>query len=320
MNEPKVAQPPDEATSGTTPPTASGTPPLAHSGPRRQAHRRADAAYLEQAWPRATVLVVEPATGSALMRDGLLVLVPAVRAPAGERAFLGEDDEGTPYFAVFAELPDVDGAVRVGVRDAGHLLPDLHGGLLLTSVALANWHAGHAYSPLDGSLTTVTDAGWSRTADDGKIFWPRTDPAVIVLVHDGRPGQLGRCLLGHNATWSRPGWTKRYSTLAGFVEAGESAEAAVAREVEEEVGVVVRDLRYGGSQAWPYPGSLMLGFFAVADPEAPVRVDQSEISDAQWFTRDDIAAVLDGERVDFGLPMPASIAHFLIRRWLGGHA
>jgi NAD+ diphosphatase len=100
------------------------------------------------------------------------------------------------------------------------------------------------------------------------------------------------------------------------VEAGESAEAAVVREVDEEVGVRVHRLRYRGSQAWPYPGSLMLGYTAEADPEQPVRVDETEIAAARWFARSEVRAVLAGERDDFGLPMGASIAHFLLAEWL----
>jgi NAD+ diphosphatase len=113
---------------------------------------------------------------------------------------------------------------------------------------------------------------------------------------------------------------RRYSCLAGFVEAGESAESAVVREVAEEVGVRVARLRYKGSQAWPYPGSLMLGFTAEADPEQPVRVDETEIASARWFDRSEIRAVLAGERDDFGLPMGSSIAAFLVTEWLDGGA
>jgi NAD+ diphosphatase len=299
-------------------------PPLAGSGGlRRMAHRRTDAPWLAQAWQRARVLVVDSGGNGArqsvhaLLREGHLVLVAPAEAPEGERLFLGEDEAGTPYFAVIAPLPDLPDTRRVTLRDVGHLLTDLEGGLLTTAIALANWHAGHRYSPVDGQPTISVEAGWARTGDAG-LVWPRTDPAVIVLVHDGAPGAEGRCLLGHNAAWTRPGWTRRYSCLAGFVEAGESAEAAAVREVAEEVGVRVSRLHYLGSQAWPYPGSLMLGFTALADPAQPVRVDETEISSARWFTRTEIQGVLDGEREDFGLPMASSIALFLVTEWLAG--
>jgi NAD+ diphosphatase len=238
--------------------------------------------------------------------------------PDGDRIFLGEDEDGTPYFAVLASLPDLPGTHPVGVREVGHRLDDLESALLVTAIALANWHRRHRYSPHDGRPTAITEAGWARIGEDGRQVWPRTDPAVIVLVHDGVPGDDGRCLLGHNVAWTTPGWIRRYSCIAGFVEAGESAESAVVREVAEEVGVTASELRYLGSQAWPYPGSLMLGFAARADPEEEVRPDETEISAARWFTRTEIRAALAGERDDFGLPMGSSIALFLIVEWLTG--
>jgi NAD+ diphosphatase len=289
-------------------------PPLSRSALHRVAHRRTDAGWLDEAWRRSRVLVVEGV--HALVRDDRLVLLDPAQAPDGERVFLGEDADGVPYFAVFAPLSDVEGARRATVRDIGERLDDLHGGLLMTAVALSNWHARHRYSPLDGKPTSPTESGWARVGEGGDTHWPRTDPAVIVIVHDGLPGEDGRCLLGHNAAWTGPGWVRRYSCLAGFVEAGESAEAAVVREVAEEVGVRVHRLRYRGSQAWPYPGSLMLGYTAEADPQQPVRVDETEIASARWFSRAEIRAVLGGERDDFGLPMGASIAHFLLVEWL----
>jgi NAD+ diphosphatase len=142
---------------------------------------------------------------------------------------------------------------------------------------------------------------------------------VIVLVHDGVPGEEGLCLLGSNAAWNRgrPGGLPRFSCLAGFVEPGESAEQTLAREVAEEVGVRLLDVHYVASQPWPYPGSLMLGFLALADPAQPLLLDPEEISDARWFTRAEIRAVVNGDpAATFGVAMPSSIAHHLIRRWL----
>jgi NAD+ diphosphatase len=168
----------------------------------------------------------------------------------------------------------------------------------------------------------VIEAGWSRVDEDGKQMWPRTDPAMIVLVHDGVTGPEGRCLLGHNAAWGAAGNVRRFSCLAGFVEPGESAEASVSREVAEEVGVTLESLHYEGSQSWPFPGSLMLGYTAVADRSQPIVVDPEEIAEARWFTRRDIAQMIEGEYLDpvsgvaMNLPMSASIAFYLIRRWL----
>ncbi len=258
--------------------------------------------------------------GKVLVRDGALVLLDPAGAPQGERYFLGVDDAGVPFFAVAAELPIMDGARPATIREVGHSLPERDGGLFITAVALSNWHVRHPYSPVSGRLTTPGEAGWTRVTDDGaEILWPRTDPAVIVVVHDGVPGPEGRCLLGSNAAWTAAGGVPRYSCLAGFVEPGESAEATVGREVAEEVGVTVSDIRYVASQPWPFPGSLMLGFMARAEPGAPVRLDPEEMADARWFTRTEIGAVLAGERGEFGLPTAASIAHFLISEWVAGH-
>jgi NAD+ diphosphatase len=189
----------------------------------------------------------------------------------------------------------------------------------MTAVALANWHAGHGYAPATGQPAAARAGGWVRATVDGLEMWPRTDPAIIVLIHDSIPGEAGRCLLGSNVAWGRGrlGGLPRYSCLAGFVEPGESAEQTLIREVAEEVGVHVSDLVYVASQPWPYPGSLMLGFHAVADPDEQLTIDPTEIGDAQWFTRSQVRlAVEDPEAAGLGVAMPSSIAHYLIQRWL----
>jgi NAD+ diphosphatase len=299
-------------------------PPLARSTVDRAAHHRTDEAWLSEAWKRARVAVVDIVGGGKfLVRGEELVFVEPDAAPEGERWFLGEDSDGTPYFGVVGLLPELPGTRTVNLRDVGHLLNDRDAGLATTAVALGYWHAAHVYAPTSGRPTTSGDAGWVRRDDGGENLWPRTDPAVIMLVHDGVVGPDGRCLLGHNAAWASASQrTRRFSCLAGFVEPGESAEAAVAREVAEEVGVPVSRITYVASQPWPFPGSLMLGFMAYADPSSPIRADATEITHAHWFSRSEVAAVLGGERVltedgkRVGLPMSASIASFLIRSWL----
>jgi NAD+ diphosphatase len=299
-------------------------PPLARGSFDRAAHRRLDEEWLTAAWPRCRVLVVDD--GHVLVHGEdppRLVFIDATAAPAGERFFLGETPDGTPYFAVSADVDasTVEGSRRLTLRHVGTGLSELESGLLITAVALANWHARHPYSPISGRLTKPAEAGWTRVTEDGaETLWPRTDPAIIVVVHDGVPGPAGHCLLGCNAAWPTAGNVRRYSCLAGFVEPGESAEAAVLREVAEEVGVQVDEVRYVASQGWPFPGSLMLGFHALADSTAPVRVDRSEILEARWFTRVEIAAVLAGESAGFALPPPVSIANYLITEWLAGRA
>jgi len=296
--------------------------PLARSVVDRAAHRRRDEAWLAEAWQRAQVLVVDTAAGGAALLDeeGELVLRAPLAADA-DPMFLGVDADGAVFFAV--EGPVVAaGALRpVTLREAGRDLSERDADLLATAAALAFWHRRHRFSATGGELTTPVESGWSRRSPEGRQEWPRTDPAVIMLVHDGRPGPDGRCLLAVGAEWDSQ-QMRRYSCLAGFVEAGESAESAVAREVAEEVGVVVHDIRYVASQPWPFPASLMLGFTAVADPAAALRLDQTEIARAQWFSRRDVATVRAGGRLtgDDGVPVGftdnASISASLIDRWL----
>src|SRR5262249_46508117 len=140
----------------------------------------------------------------------------------------------------------------------------------------------------------------------------------IVLVHDGEPGEDGLCLLGSNAAWQARGDAlPRFSCLAGFVEPGESAEQSLLREVAEEVGIRVTGLQYVASQPWPYPGSLMLGFPALGDPDDQLTPDPTEIADARWFTRAEIRlAEARDPAAGFAVANPSSIAHFLIVSWL----
>jgi NAD+ diphosphatase len=159
-----------------------------------------------------------------------------------------------------------------------------------------------------GARTQIAEGGASRTCPNCSTqHFPRTDPAVIMLVVD----EQGRCLLGHNGARAS-GW---FSTLAGFVEPGESLEEAVAREVLEETAVVVTDVTYAGSQPWPFPSSLMLGFLAKAST-VDIRVDGEEITEARWFTRDELAAEV--EAGDLVVPTTLSIAGALLSHWYGG--
>jgi NAD+ diphosphatase len=283
-------------------------PPLSRAEVDRAAHRRTDAEWLTEAWDDALVLVLD-GHGNAEIGDDGLVLVPAGEAPEGERLFLGED-AGQAFFAIRGTLPGR--GTPSSLRDCGADLDDRDAGLFVTAVGLANWHDAHLYSPRTGAPTTVRDGGWVREAVDGSgQMWPRTDPAVIMLVSDGRPGPEGKALFGRQGAWPEG----RYSTLAGFVEPGESAEMAVAREVAEETGVTASGIRYVASQPWPFPGSLMLGFTALADPAQEVVVDPTELEDARWFTRAEIRA-RRAEESRVRLPMRTSIAYHLITGWL----
>jgi NAD+ diphosphatase len=282
----------------------------------RAAHLRTDAGALADLWadPRTRTLVV--AGGQALVREDAgedrstaLVLAEPADAPDGERAFLGLDVDGGAYFAVGAErlAPSVGDARAAGLREVGSLLDARDAGMLVHAVALFNWHASHTHCPRCGTATEIAaDGHLRRCPRDGSEHYPRTDPAVIMAVVDG----ADRLLLGHQATWP----AGRFSTLAGFVEPGESLEMAVAREVAEETAVVVDAVDYAGSQPWPFPSSLMLGFFAHSTSVA-VTPDGVEITDARWFTRDQLAEAV--EAGDVLLPARVSIARRLIESWYG---
>ncbi len=304
---------------------------LARSGVDRAAERRTDTAWLAAAWaePGTRVLVIDD--GRALVRfsdEGAeLVFVPPREAPQGVRFLLGEDPAGVIYFGGLGPLPDLAAgeenartagsgtgsgagpAVRqAGLREAGQLLGDRDAGLMTHAVALANWHAVSTHCSRCGAVTEPANSGHSRHCPvDNSEHFPRLDPAVIMLVTD----PADRCLLARNSRWPE----RRVSILAGFVEPGESAEQAVAREVLEETGISVGQVRYLASQPWPMPHSLMLGFSAQAPGGQEIRVDEDEIAEAGWYSREDVrASMISGTLL---LPPPVSIAHRIIESWYG---
>jgi NAD+ diphosphatase len=293
---------------------------LARGDLDRAAERRDDTAWLEAAWADATSRVVVVRRGRAATRrtaEGaaeLVLLAPGVVDGDGVRVLLAVED-GVAFLALLVDEDapegDADGVRWSGLREVGATLGDREAGLLVMAVALANWHSTHPRCPRCGAATRPSQAGWSRTCpDDGTQHFPRSDPAVIVLVTDDDD----RALLGRRADWA-PGW---YSTLAGFVEAGESAEMAVVREMLEEAGVLIdlERLDYLGSQPWPFPSSLMLGYRArVSASSGESRPDGVEISELRWFTRDELLAGAEDGSVR--IPPPLSIARRLIEHWYG---
>lgn len=231
-------------------------------------------------------------------------------ADDAELAFLGRDRQGRAVLLAATSDMDPQDATDgwASLRDVGALLDDDDTAMFIPAVALGRWLVHARFCPACGGSTTLAMAGWARRCDEcGREHFPRTDPAVIVALisDDGE-----RLLLGANAAW---GGTM-FSCFAGFVEAGESAERAVHRELAEETGVRVHDLRYIESQAWPYPRSLMLGFHARVVDEAEVRPDGEEILESRWFTREEVGRGLRGE-LEVRLPGGASVAHRLIRSW-----
>lgn len=194
-------------------------------------------------------------------------------------------------------------------RTLAHRFGDRDAGLAMEALGMANWHDTHAFSPRTGNATVAAKAGWVRVdVETGAELFPRTDAAIIVGITDADD----RIVLGSNALWE----SNRFSLLAGFVEPGESLEAAVVREVFEETGLRVINPQYVGSQPWPFPASLMLGFRAELDPEHAndLRPDGTEILDLRWFSRDDMVAH-GGEIL---LPGRTSIARAIIEEWFGG--
>ena len=285
------------------------TPGLSRATVDRDAATRDDPAALDAAWSAARVLVVEDGAATVLEDDRpRLLLLPSAEAPDGDRLYLGRDEVG-PLFAVAGPPPRRLGARTLGLREVGVVLDDHDAGLLVHAVGLVNWHAAHPRCARCGAPTQVVRGGSVRRCpEDGSEHFPRTDPAVIVLVHDGGD----RCVLGRQASWPEG----RFSTLAGFVEPGESAEQAVVREVQEEAGIAVTDVEYVASQPWPFPSSLMLGFSARAEGDVvPVGLD-GELAEVRWFNRDEIrSAGAWGTRGGLQTPSSVSVAWHLINGW-----
>jgi NAD+ diphosphatase len=195
----------------------------------------------------------------------------------------------------------------VSLRDAGAVLPRSEAGLAAYLAALLNWHRTHRRCANCGAPTLVKEAGYSRRCPRcHTTHFPRTDPVVIMTVE-----HEGRLLLGRRAGW--PG--RRFSTLAGFVSPGESAEEAVIREVREESGILARDPEFVSSQPWPFPRSLMLGFSAKSDGGEP-RAHDGELEAVRWFSYDELRDALNGGNAELKLPPRISIARFLIDRWM----
>lgn len=297
--------------------TATPLPPLSSGTLDRDAATRTDSALLAAAWsdPAARLLVLRgsrvPVLGAAEDGGARLALSSVLGEFGDEHAYLGRFD-GAPIFVEFGADAGADtpgsGTVESWANplELGGLRSDGEREIMTAALALAAWHRSAGFSPVDGRPTRPSWAGWSRTDPDGALLFPRTDPAVIVLVE-----HEGRALLGSNALWE----AGRFSLLAGFVDAGESAEQAVVREIREEAGVPVDRVRYIASQPWPFPRSLMLGFHASLqpgfDPDA-LAPDPEEISELRWFTRAELRTPPPGVR----LPGPLSIARWLIDRWV----
>jgi len=299
----------------------------------RASELRSEPGFLDTVQARAGHRILVLAAGKTLIRDGGLVFLAPSDIPAGTltedtlTVYLGSVlpgahktlPEGTDIvLKVLADdaeplawVPDAaSGAptVMAGYREAALSLEGADAGIFIEAQGVANWHRTHPRCPRCGAETVSECSGWMRrcVADRSEHF-PRTDPAVIVAVI----GADDRILLANNAGWD----SNRYSTVAGFVEAGESLEQAVVREIFEEVGVRLHTPVYVGSQSWPFPRSLMLGYLGYTDDTVPVP-DGNEVLDARWFTRAQLQdAVTSGDVI---ISQRLSIARALIEHWYGG--
>lgn len=320
---------------------AGGTAPFAYieaepvaAALDRADHLRGDADALAAAWPTARILPIDelglaPVDASDALAD---LRGRDVVASVANALFLGLDGTGGAWFAIDADAAGgaradasidpgavgTDGAPmpaprRIDLRTAAATWPAREAAAFAAARATLHWRRRHRYCGACGGAIAFSRGGWlGHCAQCGLDHYPRTDPAVIVAVGDG-----DRLLLGRQSTWP----ARRWSVIAGFVEPGESLEQTVAREVHEETGVRVSSCRYVASQPWPFPGALMLGFIAEAEPGAIAQAGE-ELEHARFFDRTDIEAALAAEargaaeEGPFLLPSRISIAHALVRGWM----
>lgn len=300
--------------------TLRNVPLLSRIGADRDDQVRTDIDAAIAGWPDAAVLYVDR-RNQVLISGGSVVLSSTTGlgpTPPADAVFLGTVAGCRHVWAIRGALeapPDDTAEVEVlDLRRAGPIFDDASAQLVATATALLNWHDAARFSPVDGAPTKTVKAGWARINPvDGHEEFPRIDPAIICLVHDGHD----RAVLARQTLWPE----RLFSLLAGFVEAGESFESCVQREIAEEIGLNVTDIRYLGSQPWPFPRSLMVGFHAIGDPEQPFAFNDGEIAEAEWFTRAQVREAL--EHGDWNsdsssrllLPGSISIAREIIESW-----
>ncbi len=306
--------------------------PLTSASLDRAAHDRRDPDTLTRALADPATRILELRSGRTYVEVSAAGVVSlTLRAPTpstptrAQPVFLGRDEDGTAYLLDHSPhdhtnpqpalppeprfpsgTPPTQSA-WLGLRGAGQWLSPREAALFAQGLALATWHETHRHCPRCGALTRVEQCGWVRVCPrDGSEHYPPSYPSIIVAVIDDQD----RLLLGRSPAWD----AGRFSVLAGFVEPGESFEQAVAREVAEETGIEVGERVYVGSQPWPFPASLMVGYLARARTTDIVR-DPVEIAEAIWVTRQDyLDRIADGR---LRTPTGFSIALRLIEHWLG---
>ncbi|TDE97506.1 NAD(+) diphosphatase [Occultella glacieicola] len=303
--------------------------PLARASVDRDGHARVRPGLLDDllAEPSTRVLTIDgDRVATAGSDDAALAFVPpSDRVPGAGLLYLGRDEDAAYLAQVLGAGPrpaagdldrrtdDPQGSTvspppsYAVLRDIGWQLGDRDAGLAVGALALANWHRTHTHCPRCGTPTEVIDGGWVRRCPaDESLHYPRTDAAVIMAISD----EAGRILLGHAPQWPEG----QFSVPAGFVEPGESLEAAVRREVFEETNVVVGEVTYRASQPWPFPASLMVGFAGRATG-TDVRPDGEEITEARFYSADELREAWTTGAIR--LPRPTSIARSLIEEWYG---
>lgn len=297
-------------------------PNLFSSGPLdRKSELRRDAGWIEQRLrdPQSRFVPVWRTRSLIKGRQGVFldgIQAAGLLTHADPVVFLGEwQDRAWFALELSTQVPENFGDVlRTGefkdLRFSSMGLPREEAAVLAYSRALLYWHRRHRFCGRCGAPTTVCEAGHARDCNNkecAKRHFPRTDPSIIVLVtaqHEGRP----HCLMGRQASWP----PNVYSTLAGFVEPGESLEDAVVREVYEESCVRVDAVHYHSSQPWPFPAALMLGFHADAEHQ-PACADGEELEDTRWFSYDEMQTALKEKKLF--VPPPVSIAYRLVEAW-----
>lgn len=294
--------------------------PLSRSELDRAAHLRADQGELDRLWERARV--IDLLGDRFRSEEGALVYLNATEVSAIplngaakiERYFLGLASDGTPFFVAHRRTTGDQIETPTGyetLRTIGAKLSSLDIGAAVHALALSQWHDAHQRCAKCGAATGPTMGGSVRKCESCECeHYPRTDPAIIVLVKD----KSDRILLGRQKIWP----AKRFSTFAGFVEPGESFESTVIREVNEECGGQVTEMRYLGSQPWPFPASLMIAYEAVISNPESVKADGTEIEEIIWLTRAELQAKVGSQ--ELLLPPAISVARAMINSWYGPNA